>query len=373
MEYFAPGNVFVCGKVANVLDEVAIREHFQNLCAKVGVRCKEHLARALAATQTRDWFVACSEWRSCKKIIVGSGLSDRGDWLWLSGCLALVWANLWSFYSINLGRALKDAIAAFKAYAKLQSVSEAPDFGIHVLPTLWMAVYLWASTSDCKEEALEPDVKFFLINHLLRPRDSISDSDARTLKQQCEEFVMNKFKYVVWKVQMHYFGYSKTKECLRWAREGNKLYKERYSGKMDYISKYNEGFTLFTSGAFERAKEVCEAIISELDLEPLKGKAMDGHPAAQYCDPQYEFEIHSMLGRCYEQMAVQSGRGKTRTDKLFQLANKETEKCESLLGESELQEEISLALKCRADALEDAANNKYGVSMPYVHPALGYL
>ncbi|CAK9855500.1 unnamed protein product [Sphagnum jensenii] len=185
----------------------------------------------------------------------------------------------------------------------------------------------------------------------------MSDSDVRTLKQQCKEFVTNKYKSVVWKVQMHYFDYSKTKECLRWAREGNKLYKERYSDKLDYISKYNEAFLLFTSGAFERAKEVCEGIISELDSEPLKGKAMDDHPAAQYCDPQYEFDIHSMLGRCYEQMAVQSGRGKT-TDEWIQLANREQEKCESLLGESELQGEISHALKCRADALEDAANNK---------------
>ncbi|CAN5969041.1 unnamed protein product [Sphagnum jensenii] len=236
-----------------------------------------------------------------------------------------------------------------------------------------MAVYLWASTSDCEEEALDPDVNFFLINHLLRPRDSISDSDVKTLKQQCKEFVMNEYESVVWKVQMHYYDYSKTKECLRWAREGNKLYKKRYSGKLDYISKYNEGFTLFTSGAFERAKDVCEAIIYELDSEPLKGKTMDGHPAAQYCNPQYEFDIHSMLSRCYEQMAVQPGRGKKRTDELFKLANEETEKCESLLGESELQGEISHALKCRADALEAAANNKYGVYKPYVHPALGYL
>ncbi|CAK9271495.1 unnamed protein product [Sphagnum jensenii] len=184
---------------------------------------------------------------------------------------------------------------------------------------------------------------------------------------------MNEYESVVWKVQMHYYDYSKTKECLRWAREGNKLYKKRYSGKLDYISKYNEGFTLFTSGAFERAKDVCEAIIYELDSEPLKGKTMDGHPAAQYCNPQYEFDIHSMLSRCYEQMAVQPGRGKKRTDELFKLANEETEKCESLLGESELQGEISHALKCRADALEAAANNKYGVYKPYVHPALGYL
>ncbi len=198
IDFLGLGNFFVCGEVADIFDKVAIQEHFQNLCAKVGVGCKEHLAHVQAATQTRDWVVAYSEWTSCRDVIVRSeGLLDRDDQRWFSGCHKLVSANLWTFHSMNFGLALTAAIAALKAGAEFQNVPEALDFKFYLLPTLWKVMYLWASTSDCEEEALDPDVKEFLIDVLLHPRDSVSDSEVRTLKQQCKEFVINKSESVI--------------------------------------------------------------------------------------------------------------------------------------------------------------------------------
>jgi hypothetical protein len=40
------GDFFVSGDVVSVFDKDDIRKHFKNLCAKVGVECKEHLSRA---------------------------------------------------------------------------------------------------------------------------------------------------------------------------------------------------------------------------------------------------------------------------------------------------------------------------------------
>jgi len=289
MDFLGLGNFFVCGEVANIFDKVAIREQFQNLCAKVGVECKEHVARAQAATQTRDWVVAYSKRTSCRDVIVRSeGLLDRDDWLWLSGCRALVWANLWAFYRMNFGRALKDAIAACKARDEVQNVPEALDFKFYVLPTLWKVMYLWA-TSDCEEEALDPYVKAFLIDALGHPRDSVSDSEVRTLKQQCKEFVINKSESVIWGIQKHYYFYSRIEECLRWAHEGNKLYKKRYPGMLDYVSKFNEAFTLSISGAWEEASKVSEEIRDNLDSKPWKAKVGDGHP--QHCIALLHMEV----------------------------------------------------------------------------------
>jgi hypothetical protein len=201
MDFLGLGNFSVCGEVDSVFDKVSIQEHFESLCEKVGVECKEHLARAQAATETRDWVVAYSEWSSCRDAILRSeGLLDRDDRPWLLGCLSLVSANLSAFHSMNFGRALTDAIAASKAQDEVQNVSEALDFKSYVLPTLWKVMYLWASTSDCEEEVLYPDVKAFLIDALGHARDD-SESEVRTLKQQCKEFVINKSESVIWEVQ----------------------------------------------------------------------------------------------------------------------------------------------------------------------------
>jgi len=165
-------------------------------------------------------------------------------------------------------------------------------------------VPVWASTSDCEEEVLDPDVKAFFIDALV-PRDSVSDSEVRTLKQHCKEFVINKSESVIWEVQKHFFNYSKTEECLRWAREANKVYKQRYPGKLDYVSKFNEAFTLFMLGVCKGASKVCAEITYILDSEPWKGRVTDGHPAAQYCNAKYEYLIHELQCFCYKQMAVQ--------------------------------------------------------------------
>jgi hypothetical protein len=318
IDFLGLGNFFVCGEVANIFDKVAIREHFQNLCAKVGVACKEHCACAHTATQTRDWVVAYSEWTSCRDIIMRSeGLLDRDEWLWLSGCHKLVSANLWAFHSMNFGLALAAAIAALKAWAEFKNVPEALDFKFYLLHTLWKVLYLWASTSDCEEETLDPDVKkfvnvLFVINVLLHPRDSVPDSDLGTLKQQCKKFIINNCESVIWEVQKHYFNNSKTEECLRWAREGNNLYKKKYPDQLDYVSKFNEALTLFMSGACKGASEVLAEIKEKLNSEPWKAKFTNDHPAAQYCNPEYEFHIHQMLITCYQQRAVQSSPGGER-------------------------------------------------------------
>jgi hypothetical protein len=134
---------FVCGEVANILDKEAIGKHFQNLCGKIGVECKEHLARAQAATQTSDWVVAYSEWTNCGDVIqLSKGVFDRDDWLWLTGCHALVRANLCAFHSMNFRLALLIAILAHKARDAVQNVAEALDFRSYVQPTLWKMMYL---------------------------------------------------------------------------------------------------------------------------------------------------------------------------------------------------------------------------------------
>lgn len=347
------------GLVVNIFDKVAIREHFQNLCAKVGVECKEHFARAQTATQTKDWVVACSESTSCRDIIVRSeGLLDRDDWLWLSGCHELVSANLWAFHSMNFGEALTAAIAAFKAWCQFQNMPKALDFQFHLLPTLWKMLYLWASTSDCEEEALDPDVRKFLINVLLQRRDY----EVRTLKQQCKEFVVDESEFVIWEVQKLFFVYFKTEECLRWAHEGSKLYQKRYPGKLDYVSKFNEAHMLWMLGACEEASKVFEKLRDNLDSKPWKTKSTDDHPAAWYCNPQYDYLVHLLQCGCYHHMAIQSGRGKKETDKLNELVNKEKDEYESL--DMEFAGMFPHGDDLVREAFDYAAKNKYGVYMP---------
>jgi hypothetical protein len=161
---------------------------------------------------------------------------------------------------------------------------------------------------------------------------------------------------------------------LRWAHEGNKLYKKRYPGKLDYVSKFNEAFTLFMSGACEEASKVLAEIRDNLDLKPWKAKVTDGHPAALYCNPQYAFLIHQMQCICYKRMTPQPGEGKfEERKKLIELANKERDECQSLLAQRE-SEGIFLYSrdieKCRAEALEHAVNKKYGEYIPYMSTVL---
>ncbi|CAK9867312.1 unnamed protein product, partial [Sphagnum jensenii] len=333
-----------------------------NLCAKVGVECKEHCARAQTATQTREWVVAYSEWTSCRDIIVRSeGLLDRDEWLWLSGCHELVSANLWAFHSMNFGLALAAAIAALKAWAEFKNVPEALDFKFYLLPTLWKVLYLWASTSDCEEETLDPDVKKFVnvlfeINVLLHPRDSVPDSKMGTLKKRCKKFIINNCESVIWEVQKHYFNNSKTEECLRWAREGNVLYQKKYPDQLDYVSKLNEAATLFMSGACEEVIEVCEKIRDNLESKPWQGNGADVYPAARYCTLEYAFMIRQMLCICYQKMTLKPGHRKWQ---MIDNASKEREECESLWAQMQSDENLLPLRKCLAEAGEHAENNRW--------------
>jgi hypothetical protein len=364
MDLLGLGNYSVYGKVDNVFDDNVIREHFKNLCAKVGLECKQHLARAQAAIQTRDWVVVYSEFTSCRDAIVRpQGLLDGDERPWLLGCHALVSANLSAFHSINFGRALTDAIEASKARDEVQNVPEALDFKSYVERTLLKVMYLWSSTSDCEEEVLGADVKAFLIVALEHPKED-SDSEERTLKQQCKEFVINKSESVIWEVQK---CFSKTEERLKWARQGREVYEKRYRGKLDYVSRGNEADTLFMSGPLEEASKVLAKISDKLDLEPWKGKFTEADPAAVYCTLQYAFFIHQMLCMCYTQMAVQSG-----ADKYIELVNKEISLLTQLQVDNEI--EFSYSRECLAKALEYAANNKYGTYIPYMSMMFfGYL
>jgi hypothetical protein len=351
---------FVGGVVANIFDKVTIREHFQNLCAKLGVECKEHFARAQTATQTKDWDVACSEWSRCRDIIICSkGLLDGDDSLWLLGCHGLVSANLWAFHSMNYDMALTAAIAALNAWCTFQNMPEALGFQSHLLPTLYQVMYLWASTSDCEEELLDSEVKKFLITYiLLHPRNP----EVRTLKQQCKEFVINKSESIIWEIQKQYFHYWKIEECLRWAREGSRLYQEKHPGKLDYVSKFNEAVILWWLGAREESSKTFEKIKYNFDSEPCKAVSTDDHPAALFCTPAYEYNVHAFQCTCYQHMAIQSGRGKMKTYKLIELVNKEKEKSESLLWQFAGYSHEDDLLR---EAFEYAAKNTYDVYMPY--------
>jgi hypothetical protein len=383
------------GKAANIFDKVAIRDHFQNLCAKVGLESTEHHARVKAASQKRDWLVAYLDWTSCKHFIVRSeglldrdallwfsgchalvpakGLLDRDSWLWFTSCHALVSANLYAFYSMNFGNALLCAIAASNARDLLQNVPEALDFKSYVLPTLWKVMYLWASTSDCEGEVLDPAVKAFLMDALGHSIDSVcDDSEVRTLKEQCREFVNNKSESVMWDIQRNYFFYNNIEECLRWAREANRLYQERYPGKLDYVSKLNEAYILTTSLFVEEASKVLEEVRDNLYLKPWKVKVRDGHPAAQCCNALYADCIYHLLRICYEQMTPQPGEGKLEErKKMIKLAKEVRDEHESL-QQMELDEVHSAAVieKCRAKAREYAANNKYAEHIPYISTVL---
>jgi len=357
MDFLGIGTFFVCSEVSSVFDKGTIREHFRNLCAKVGVECTEHMARAEAATQTRDWFVACSEWTSCGDVILRSGLLDRDDRIWLMGCHALGSANFSAFYLKNSVRALKDAIAASKAWDEVQNVPETLDFKSYVESTLLKMMYLWASNSDGKEEPLDADVKAFLIDKVGHPEDAVSNSEERKLKEQCEEFVNSKSVSVIWEVQKDYFNYFETEESLRWACKGSKLYNGKYTGKLDYVSKLNEAFLLLLSGAPEDASKVFQTITYHLDSKPWELKSMDEHPAARCCNPQYVYFVHYYLCQCYRQMAVKRGQGKEKVSKLIDLINKEEATCQSLLARREYAEMFTVQRDRVREACEYAAKN----------------
>lgn len=78
-------------------------------------------------------------------------------------------------------------------------------------------MYLWASTPDFREKALDADVKAFLIDKLGHLEDSESYSEGRTLKDQCKKFLKNESVSVIWEVQKEYFNYFETEECLTWS------------------------------------------------------------------------------------------------------------------------------------------------------------
>ncbi|CAM6042277.1 unnamed protein product, partial [Sphagnum compactum] len=249
---------------------------------------------------------------------------------------------------MNFGRALTHAIAASKARDEVQNVLEALDFKSYVEPTLLKVMYLWAE--GCDEEGLDPDVKAFVIDAL---RDSVSDSEvSRTLKQQCKDFVLDKSESVIWEVQK---CFSRREERLRWARKGNKVYKEKYPGKVDYVSKANEAYTLFLPGTFEEASKVFEEISDSLDLEPWKANVREVDPAARYCTLEYAFFIHQLLCTCYNQMALFQPCGEKD---YIGLVGQETERFQSLWTQIQLQNEneFSSARERLAEAMKYAPN-----------------
>jgi len=369
-----------------IYDEVAIWDHFQDLCAKVGVECKEHAALAQAAAQAGNWVLACSEWRSCKDVIVRSeSLLDIYPSLWLLGCHAespytqfdrdsrlwflgfhaLVWANLCGFHTMNFGLALTAATAAYWARGQIQNVPEALDFEPYVWRTLLKMMYLWASTSDCEEVALDPYVQGCLINALGFPRDSVFESEVRTLKEQCKEFVINRFEFVIWDIRRHYEHSSNLQECLRWAREGSKFYNKRYPGKLDYESKFCEALILMSPLSWEEASKIFEEIRNDLDSKPWEAKGRDVHPAITHLDPEFAGRVNRMLYICYEEMALSDGRKFEDRKKIYELAQQEKVE-QPPLQQSDLDGIcLTIVEKCRADVWEHTVNNRY------VYSALG--
>ncbi len=358
MDFLGSGHFFVC----NIFDKVAIREHFQNLCAKVGVDCKEHFARAQTATETRDWAVAYSEWTSCRDIIVRSeDLLDRDEWLWLESCHKLVSAKLWAFHSKKFELALDTSINAWRAWFRfrLKKVPEKLDLKFYLILTLRMMVYLWAS-SDCEEEALDPNVRSVLVR-LSRATDIMPNSEVKTLKQQCKKFVINKWEFVIWLVQHQYFYYFEMEECLRWAREGSKIYGEKYSGKLDYVSKLYEAATLFMAGACEEVIKVCEKIREKLEKGRSQIDDINTYPAARYCTVEYSFMIHLMLYICYWEMMLRPGQS---TSVMIEQQSKLGEEWSSLLSQIYSDVNRLRPMKiCLVEALEHAENNRYEVDV----------
>jgi hypothetical protein len=334
------------------------------------VKCKKHLNCAQAATRKRNWVVAFSEWTSCGDVIqLSEGEFDRDDWLWLTGCHALVWANLCAFHSMNFGLALRAAIEAWKAHHELQNVREEHDFESYVLPTLWKMMYLWASTSDCEEETLDLDVKALLLDALRRSGDldvkeflidALSHSgDVGELKSQCK-FVIKKSESVIWELQKYFFHYSKTGECLGWVSEGINFYKKDYPDKMDYVSKFNEASIYFMLGACENTIRILEEIRDNLESKPWEENATNVHPAARYCTLQYAFLIHQMLCMCYEVMILQPGE-RRRPLKMIDDAKKEREVCKSLWAQMQSDGILLPSRKRLAEVWEHTMNKRYEV------------
>lgn len=75
MDFVGSGNFFVSG-VYNTFDKVAVREHFQNLCAEVGVDCKEHFARA--QTSSRQVATTLEPVFVVRKVLDDKSLHDVG-------------------------------------------------------------------------------------------------------------------------------------------------------------------------------------------------------------------------------------------------------------------------------------------------------
>jgi len=360
MDFLGSGNFFVSG-VYNIFEEVAIREHFQNLCAKVGVDCKEHFARARTATETRDWAVAYSEWTSCRNIIAQSeGLLDRDEWLWLLGCQELVSANFWAFHSKNYELALGASIEALIASIDYDNAPEDLSFESYVNPTLWTTIYLWA-TSDCEEELLDSNVRSVLMKILLHSKEGVPHSEGTTLKEQCKEYVINEWEYVIWEVQKQYFYYFEIDECLRCAREGSKMYGKKNPGKLDYVSKFYEAATLFMAGACEEVIKVCEKIREKLELVRTQINDTNMHPAAEYCTVEYAFMIHQMLYICYSKTLLGPGQS---TSVMIEQQTKLGKEWNPLLSEMYSDVHRLWPLKiCLVEALEHAENNRYEVNV----------
>ncbi len=181
--------------------------------------------------------------------------------------------------------------------------------------------------------------------------------DVSELKLQCKEFVMNKSVSVLWEVQKDFFHYGKAGECLRWVHEGNNLYKKKYPGMVDYVSKFNEAFLLFMLGSCENAIEVLEDIRDDLESKPWEANVTNVHPAALCCTLEFAFMVRQMLCMCYEVMILQPSE-RRRLQEMWDNTNKERDECKSLWAQMQSDGILLPPRKYLAESWEHAMNKR---------------
>jgi len=208
-------------------------------------------------------------------------------------------------------------------------------------------------------------VKTFLVRLLSHQKEAVPDSEVRTLKQQCKEFVLNKWEFVIWEVQKQYFYYFEREECLRWAHEGSKIYGKKYSDKLDYVSKLYEAATLFMAGACEDVIKVCEEIREKFQLVRSEISDTNIYPAARYCTIEYAFMIHQMLYICYWTKMLGPGQ---LTNVMIKRQAKLGEEWDFLLSQIYSDVKRLWPLKiCLVEAIKHAENSRYEIDVYHVH------
>jgi len=336
--------------------EDAFWNHSQNICARVGVACKECHDRARAAIKARDWAAAKAEWERCLDLVRPSSLqaADHESYHWLLCWVNLLLANLLGFCFKEFGDAFTFAAQSYVLiYNQKTSVPGALDLRRHVRDNFRHLIYLWASEPDCEEMVMNPTGVTALNNFILtmillhgKPRISVFDCEVKTRKQLCKEFAITGDEYFLcWSIQEQNLYYGYMEEILRWAREGNKRYQKKYPGMMDYISKMNEAIALTFLMAWEEAKKVLEDISNEFDAEP------EDHPAAlDRRTPKYSKLIHNMLELCNNTMSPKPCEGRVEKRKKTMDRVKE---CQRVKLDCEKLEQSELERKCDTTAIEE--------------------